>query len=92
MDSCADFHTESDDVRRLCVMRMKKGHGQTHERPVRPPSPSASDTPHSTCAGAQPYGLIVNYDNFRSEPIEQIVDAHRYMETNTQRGKIVVAT
>ena len=28
----------------------------------------------------------------RTFPLEQIVNAHRYMETNTQRGKIVVAT
>ena len=98
-------------------------------------------------AAAQPYGLIVNYGNLRTEPIdipvlpmlakrlffkfhslydtmrlpekrtacfafvhdevasgalrpiidrtfplEQIADAHRYMETNAQRGKIVVTT
>ena len=28
----------------------------------------------------------------RTFPLEQIVDAHRYMESNTQRGKIVVTT
>ena len=28
----------------------------------------------------------------RTFPLEQIVNAHRYMETNTQRGKIVVTT
>ncbi len=28
----------------------------------------------------------------RAFPLEQIVNAHRYMETNTQRGKIVVTT
>ena len=98
-------------------------------------------------AAAQPYGLIVNYGNLRTEaidipvlpmlakrlffkfhslydtmrlpgkraacfafvhdevasgalkpiidrtfPLEQIADAHRYMETNVQRGKIVVTT
>ena len=98
-------------------------------------------------AAAQPYGLIVNYGNLRTEPIdipvlpmlakrlffkfhslydtmrlpekraacfafvhdevasgalkpiidrtfplEQIVDAHRHMESNVQRGKIVVTT
>ena len=98
-------------------------------------------------AAAQPYGLIVNYGNLRTEaidipvlpmlakrlffkfhslydtmrlpekraacfafvhdevasgalkpiidrtfPLEHIVDAHRYMETNAQRGKIVVTT
>ena len=98
-------------------------------------------------AAAQPYGLIVNYGNLRTEPIdipvlpmlakrlffkfhslydtmrlpekraacfafvhdqvaagalkvivdrtfplEQVVDAHRYMESNVQRGKVVVTT
>ena len=72
-------------------MRIKSGHCWTHERPARP-RPLPLQTLSIQRAPAQPYGLIFNYDNFRTEPIEQIVDAHRYMETNTQRGKIVVAT
>ena len=28
----------------------------------------------------------------RTFPLEQIVDAHRYMESNVRRGKIVVTT
>ena len=28
----------------------------------------------------------------RTFPLEQIVDAHRHMESNVQRGKIVVTT
>ncbi|MDE0343891.1 MAG: hypothetical protein OXK82_12135 [Deltaproteobacteria bacterium] len=70
---------------------MNEGHGWTHERPVRP-RPLPLQTLSIQRAAAQPYGLLVNYNNLRTEPIEQIVDARPYMETNVQRGKIVVAT
>ena len=89
---CADFHTEWDDVRSLCVTHMNSGSWPGRTNGQVDPVPFRLQTPSIQRAPAQPYGLIFNYDNFRSEPIEQIVDAHRYMETNTQRGKIVVAT
>ena len=67
-------------MRSLCVHEL--GSCQTHERPVRP-RPLPLQTLSIQRAAAQPYGLIVNYDNLRTEPIEQIADAYRYMETNT---------
>lgn len=87
---CADFHTEGIDIPVLPMLAKRlffkfRSLYDTMRLPEKCAACFALLDNEVSSGALRP---IVD----RTFPLEQTADTHRYMETNTQRGKIVVTT